>query len=216
MGDLKDVSLAFLSGVARPKAFAALGSIFALLSLTLGYGDSGRPSSGSVSNAAQSRDSRQLIKWPDARRLLGGPVGPPALANPNAVPDLPGCPAYARLADDFYQRIDYESDKGIGLSEFVTEGGGDTQNLEDLQTCSKERGDGTVVEIQVHRVPGGPGNVDGSFVTDGDWKVNIRARVVAEANVIVITEADGGTADEAISVAAARWGGTALPEGYAE
>ncbi|WP_146192628.1 hypothetical protein [Streptomyces sp. A244] len=216
MGDLKNVSFAFLSGVARPKAFTALGSIFALLSLTLGYDDSGRPSSGYVSNTAQSRDSRQLIKWPDARRLLDRPVGPPVLANPDAVPDLPGCPAYARLADDFYQRIDYESDEGIFLSEFVTEGGGDTQNLEDLQTCSKERGDGAVVEIQVHRVPGGPGNVNGAVITDGDWEAKLRARVVAGANVLIVTEANDSTADEAISVAVARWGGTALPQGYGE
>ncbi|MGR4850448.1 hypothetical protein [Streptomyces sp. LARHCF252] len=218
MGDLRIVASAFLKGAPQSKAFAASGSIFVLLSLVLGCADSGHPpnSDGSVSKVAQFRDSRQLIEWPDARRLLDGPVGPPVLANPDAVPDLPGCPAYARLADDFYQRIDYESDRGISLSEFVTEGGGDTQNLEDLKTCSKERGDGAVIEIRVDGVPGGPGNVDGFVTTDGDWTVNIRARVVAGSNVIIVTGADAGTADEAIAVAVARWAGTGLPEGYGE
>lgn len=203
-------------GVVRPKRFVTLCCACVLLSIAPGCGNAGdSPTlSGLVLKAAPSRDSRELIKWSDARRLLGGPVGPPVLANPDAIPDLPGCPAYARLARDFYQRIDYISDKGVLMSELVTERGGDTQNLENLRSCSKEQADGAVIDIQVHRIPGGPGNVEGLFIIDGDWKLNLRARVVDGANVMIITDATARTADEAIAVAVARWGGTPLPNGY--
>ncbi|MFC9534345.1 hypothetical protein ACFT38_27935 [Streptomyces sp. NPDC056975] len=158
----------------------------------------------------------------DVKRLLGDHAQAGASGNPQKDPSAPGCPAYGRLGKSFDMHITYyEPTKGFGFSllEWITKNEGDTQNLEDLRKCSKERAGGENINIRVNRATGGPGNVDGSIDSDR-WKYNVRARVVDGVNVVIVTDAhgdpNGKTADEAISVAVARYGGTSLPKGYAK
>jgi hypothetical protein len=129
------------------------------------------------------------------------------------VPELPGCPAYARVTDQFDQRVGYVPDEGERVAEFVVEGEGDTQLLEDLRACSGGTADGSTIRIRLTSAPGGPGNVDGVIEVD-DAIVQLRARVVDGDNIEVITLGTSEQADAAIAVAVACYSGTPLPEGH--
>ncbi|MFE5596851.1 hypothetical protein [Streptomyces sp. NPDC056549] len=156
-----------------------------------------------------------MITLSDAKRILGNEAEAEASGNPQKVPSAPECPAYGRLGKSFDLHITYGGSVKGGFVEWVTYNEGDTQNLEDLRTCFKSRAGGENLNIRLDRTTGGPGNVDGSIDSD-QWTVNIRARVVDGANVVIAATADGKTADEAISIAVARYSGTSLPKGYAE
>lgn len=118
------------------------------------------------------------------------------------------------MGKTFDRHISYGATKG-GFAEWVTYNEGETRNLEDLLTCSTARAGGENLDIRMDRATGGPGNADGSIESD-QWKVNIRARVVDGVNVVIATDGAGKIADEAISIAVARYGGGSLPKGYVE
>ncbi|MFD4392875.1 hypothetical protein [Streptomyces sp. NPDC058495] len=175
-------------------------------------GDDGSAAKTLATTATQA-PPRGLISDEDAEQILGGPVDPQGQFSPNAVPELPGCPAYARVATQADQRIGYISDKGDQLTEVVVEDGEDTQLLEDLRACSGGIAGGSQVTIDLTSAPGGPGNVTGVIAVDGTT-IHLRARVVEGDNIEILTIGTAAQADMAIDVAEARYGGTPLPEGH--
>ncbi|MEU3690472.1 hypothetical protein [Streptomyces narbonensis] len=156
-----------------------------------------------------------LISDEDAEQILGSPVDPQGQFSPEAVPELPGCPAYARVATEADQRIGYISDEGEQLMEIVVEDGDDTQLLEDLRGCSGGIAGGNRITIDLSSAPGGPGNITGAIGVDKTI-VHLRARVVDGDNIEVLTVGTSEQADTAIDVAVARYGGTPLPEGHSD
>ncbi|QES24140.1 hypothetical protein DEJ46_37715 [Streptomyces venezuelae] len=205
-----------LSGRARARGRRAVASAAvcgALLSAVAWGGV------GSVSGSASATESpappHGLISDEDAEQIFGSPVDPQGQFSPDAVPELPGCPAYARVATEADQRIGYISDGGDQLMEVVVEDGDDTRLLEDLRECSGGTAGGNRITIDLTSAPGGPGNVTGAIGVD-DTTVHLRARVVDGDNIEVFTVGTSEQADTAIDVAEARYAGTPLPEGHSD
>ncbi len=148
-----------------------------------------------------------MLTAQDAERVLGDPVSVDT-TEPAEVPELPGCPAYAKAAQNPDQRVAYSSDTAQ-LWEMVVAEGADTQNLEDFRSCSTHVAkDGTAIDVRFVPAPGGPGNVDGT-ITVADLEVRMQARVVDGDNVeIIVTGVDEKAADKAMALAVARYRGT--------
>ncbi|WP_079403205.1 hypothetical protein [Streptomyces sp. 3211] len=155
---------------------------------------------------------RGLLSEDDAERILGIPVEPLEL-QPEAVPDLPECPAYALLAKKFDQRVAYAGD-GQALSEFVTYDGEESPVLDDLRKCSKgtEPG-GTVIKIDTVPAPGGLGNLDATFTrADSPEPFHMVARVADDgSNIEIMTTGNAEQAKTAMKIALARYNGTPVP-----
>ncbi|MDI3405952.1 hypothetical protein [Streptomyces cavernicola] len=156
-----------------------------------------------------------LVTESDAEHILNSPVDrDPYTIKPEDVPDLPGCPAYTRIADQFEQHVTYVSSEGEQIGERVVRDGKDTEPLEDLRTCSGgTAADGTEIAIQVTSAPGGPGNINGQTKVDGET-FELRARVVDGDNIYIIGIGTPEQADTAIEFAVARYSGAPLPEDH--
>lgn len=201
-------------------ALVTMGALVALLAPQAGGGMppvalAASVQSGGTASAASAAFAKEpvgLLSDKDAERILGTAVKP-AVFHPEQVPDLPECPAYARIATQFDQRVGYLSENGeIILSEFVTDDGSQTPVLEELRTCSGgTEPDGTPIGIRTTPAPGGPGNLDVTFTRlDIAWQ--LRARVVDGSNIEVITNGTAEQADRAMTVSVDRYNGTPVPE----
>lgn len=184
------------------RMLATIGSTVVLAAALTGW--SGGAASRSTSAVAAA--PREMLTAQDAERILGDPVSVNTTATVK-VPELPGCPAYAKAAQKADQRVAYSSDTAQ-LWELALADGADTQNLEDFRDCSTHVAkDGTVIDVRFVSAPGGPGNVDGA-ITIADLEVWMQARVVDGDNVeVIVTGVDEKAADKAMALAVARYRG---------
>ncbi|MFD9304049.1 hypothetical protein ACFWCB_15595 [Streptomyces sp. NPDC060048] len=192
----------------RSTTFAGAGVLVALLGLSPAVLTPPAVAQVVRTTSAISMVPQGLLSEDDAERVLGSPVKPIVL-QPEMVPDLPECPAYARIGKDFDQRVAYGGDGGV-IVEFISYDGTETPVLKDLEKCREgtEPGGARVV-IEPVKAPGGPGNLDVTFTRDDTEPTRLTARVVDDgSNIEIITTGTPEQAKTAMAIAVARYNGT--------